>query len=430
MLARQQDGRSVFGGQIAEETMRLSRKFLTLAVSAMAVAATLAPASQAPAQDEIPVGVLLPLSGSVAPIGINNRRGHELAVDEINAAGGIKSLGGARLVLIDGDTQGNPNVGMSEVEKLGRRNVVAIMGAYQSGVTFPTTQIAERLGIPFIDPVAIADSITEGRGFKYTFKVAPLASWYARDQIRFLVDTSKAAGQPAKSIVLLHEDTLFGTSTAEGQVKAAGEFGIEILADISYPKDTPDMTSTIAQVKDLNPDAVLLVSYINDAVLITKTMKELDVNIPIIGTSAGHIDPAYIANLGKDADLTFTVGEWNTDLGKTGVAEISARFEKKFGVPMNGHAAETYMSTMVLRDALERAGSTDRDKLRAALAETTICGEANILPYQCVRFGESGQSPEAQLVVLQIVDGVHRTVWPPEVAATAPAWPVPAWGSR
>lgn len=408
-----------------------SFKSVALALTAVAVgAAGLMPASPARAQEEIPVGILLPLSGSVAPIGINNRRGHELAVEEINAAGGIKSLGGAKLTMIDGDTQGNPNVGMSEVEKLARRDVVAIMGAYQSGVTFPTTQVAERLGVPYIDPVAIADKITEGRGFKHIFKIAPKASWYARDQVRFLVDISEAAGEPAESVVLLHEDTLFGTSTAEGQIAAAKEYGIEVLADISYPKDTPEMTSTIARIKELDPDALLLVSYINDAVLITNTMKELGVNIPIIGTSAGHIDPAYISNLAEDADLTFTVGEWNTDLDKPGVQEIAARFKEKFGVAMNGHAAETYMATMVLRDALERAGTTDRKALRDALAETEICGERNILPYDCIRFDESGQSPEAQLVILQIQDGEHTTVWPEAVAASEAVWPVPAWDER
>lgn len=410
--------------------MTRSFKSVTLALAAAVAAAGLMPATPAQAQEEIPVGILLPLSGSVAPIGINNRRGHELAIEEINAAGGIKSLGGAKLKMIDGDTQGNPNVGMSEVEKLARQDVVAILGAYQSGVTFPTTQVAERLGVPYIDPVAIADKITEGRGFEHIFKIAPKASWYARDQIRFLVDVSEAAGDPAESVVLLHEDTLFGTSTAEGQVAAAKEFGIEVLADISYPKDTPEMTSTIARIKELNPDALLLVSYINDAVLITNTMKELGVNIPIIGTSAGHIDPAYISNLGEDADLTFTVGEWNTDLDKPGVEEIAARFKEKFGVAMNGHAAETYMATMVLRDALERAGTTDRAALRDALAETEICGDANILPYDCIRFDESGQSPEAQLVILQIQDGEHTTVWPEAVAASEAVWPVPAWDDR
>lgn len=384
---------------------------------------------QASAAEDIKVGILLPLSGSVAPIGINNRRGHELAIDEINAAGGIKSMGGAKLVMVDGDTQGKPEVGMSEVEKLARKGVTVIMGAYQSGVTFPSTQIAEKLKVPFIDPVAIADSITS-RGFKYTFKVAPQASWYARDQIRFLQYASEKGGKPAKSAVLLYEDTLFGQSTSKGQEASAKELGIEILANIPYPKDTPDMTSTIAKIKQLNPDAILLVSYISDAVLITKTMRELDVNIPMIGTSAGHIDPAYVSNLGKYADYTFTVGEWATDLKAAGVAEIAARFEKKFGIPMNGHAAETYMSTMALRDALERAGSADREKLRAALAETKICGDANILPYDCVMFDETGQSPQAQLIVLQIIDGKHTTVWPAEVAATDPVWPVPTWSSR
>jgi branched-chain amino acid transport system substrate-binding protein len=411
------------------EERRVFGRLMAGSAAAAVLATGLWAGGPAAAADDVKVGILLPLSGSVAPIGINNRRGHELAIDEINAAGGIKSMGGAKLVMIDGDTQGKPEVGMSEVEKLSRKGVAVIMGAYQSGVTFPSTQIAEKLKVPFIDPVAIADSITS-RGFKYTFKVAPQASWYARDQIRFLKYASEKGGKPAKTAVLLFEDTLFGQSTSKGQEAAAKELGIKILDKISYPKDTPDMTSTIARIKELNPDAILLVSYISDAVLITKTMRELDVNIPMIGTSAGHIDPAYITNLGKYANFTFTVGEWNPDLKAPGVAEISARFEKKFGVPMNGHAAETYMSTMVLRDALERAGTTDREKLRAAIAEAKICGDANILPYDCVMFDKTGQSPQAQLVVLQILDGKHTTVWPPEVAAADPVWPVPSWSDR
>ena len=373
------------------------------------------------AADTVKVGILLPLSGSVAPIGVNNRRGHEFAVEEINANGGIKALGGAKLEMIDGDTQGKPEIGITELQKLERKGVVAIMGAYQSGVTFPVTQVSEKLRVPFIDPVAIADSITS-RGFKYLFKVSPQASWYARDQIRFV--------KPVKSVVLLHEDTLFGKSTGDGQVAAAEQFGIKVLDRIAYPKDSPDMTATMAKIKQMNPDAVLLVSYLSDAVLITKTMKELGINAPIVGTSAGHIDPAYISTLGKDADYTFTVGEWATDVKKKGVVEISKRFKEKFGVDMNGHAAETYMSTYVLADALERAGSTDRKKLRDALAETKLCGDQNILPYDCVRFDQTGQSPEAQLIIMQIIDGQHKTVWPFDAASASLEWPVPAWTAR
>lgn len=389
------------------------------------------PAS-APAEEtkEVKVGILLPLSGSIAPIGINNRRGHELAVEEINAAGGIKSLGGAKLTMIDGDTEGDPKIGMSQTEKLARRGVVAIMGAYQSGVTFPTTQVAEKLQVPYIDPVAIADKITEGRNFHYIFKVAPKASWYARDQIRFLKYAGDKAGKPVKSVVLMHEDTLFGQSTANGELRFAKEYGLEVLDNIAYPHNTADVTSTVAHIKELNPDAILFVSYISDAVLITKTMRELDVNIPIIGTSAGHIDPAYVSNLGDTANYTFTIGEWNPDIDKPGVKEIAARFMDKFGVAMNGHAAETYMSTMALRDALESTGSTDRRKLRDALAQTKICGDRNILPYECLEFDASGQNPHAQLVMLQIIDGEYKTVWPPEVASAEPVWPVPSWSQH
>jgi branched-chain amino acid transport system substrate-binding protein len=382
------------------------------------------------AAEDIKVGILLPLSGSVAPIGQNNRRGHELAIDEINAAGGIKSLGGAKLVMVDGDTQGTPNVGIQETEKLAQQGVVAILGAYQSSVTFPTTQIAEKLQVPFIDPVAIADKITEGRNFKYTFKVSPKASWYARDQLAFVKWVGEKTGNPVKSVVLMFEDTLFGQATSKGQAHFAAEYGIEVLDKVPYPKDTPDMTATISRIKSLNPDALVLVSYISDAVLITKTMKELGVNIPILGTSAGHIDPAYVANLGELANFSFTVGEWNPDLKKAGAADINERFEKKFGIPMNGHAAETYMSTMVLRDALERAGSTDRKKLRDALAETEICGDKNLLPYDCIKFDESGQSPQGQLTILQVQDGEFVSVWPEAIAAAEVVWPVPAWDNR
>jgi branched-chain amino acid transport system substrate-binding protein len=412
---------------IAKSALRRAKILPVIGAAAMALAAFASPSSAA---DDVKVGILLPLSGAVAPIGQNNRRGHELAIEEINASGGIKSLGGAKLVLVDGDTQGNPNVGIQETEKLARQGVVAIMGAYQSNVTFPTTQIAEKLQVPYIDPVAIADSITEGRNFKYTFKVSPKASWYARDQFAFIQWLGEKTDKPVKTAVLMFEDTLFGKSTSSGQEKSAAEYGIEIIDKISYPASTPDMTATISRIKSLNPDALILVSYISDAVLITKTMKELGVNIPILGTSAGHIDPAYIANLGELAEYSFTVGEWSPDLKKAGAADVNKRFQEKFGIPMNGHAAETYMSTMVLRDALERAGSTDRKKLRDALAETNICGDANLLPYDCIKFDESGQSPQGRLTILQVQNGEFVSVWPDGIAAAQVNWPVPDWEKR
>lgn len=197
---------------------------IALSVSISALAAIMlgtVPSSTAIAADDVKIGILLPLSGPIAPIGQNNRRGHALAVDEINAAGGIKSLGGAKLVMVDGDTQGNPKVGIQETEKLITQRVSAILGAYQSNVTFPTTQIAEKSGVPYIDPVAIADSITEGRNFKFTFKVAPKASWYARDQLKFIKWVWPAAGSEDTELgVLMGPEVDHGTTEVYARVQA------------------------------------------------------------------------------------------------------------------------------------------------------------------------------------------------------------------
>ena len=160
--------------------------------------------------------------------------------------GGIKSLGGAKLVMIDGDTQGNPKTGIQETEKLATQGVAAILGAYQSNVTFPTTQIAEKSGVPYIDPVAIADTITEGRNFKYTFKVAPKASWYARDQLKFIKWVGETSGKPVKRIILMYEDTLFGQSTSKGQEPRPRNSASKWSKRSPTRPKRPDMTPTIS----------------------------------------------------------------------------------------------------------------------------------------------------------------------------------------
>jgi len=140
---------------------------------------------------DVVIGNILPLSGPVAPIGKVGREIREMAVEEINAAGGIKSMGGAKLKMIYADSRGDPKVAMTEAERLITKDkVVCITGAYQSAVTYPSTEVAERYKVPYLVPVSVRDAITE-RGFKYTFRVAAKASWYARDQINFI----KALGE-------------------------------------------------------------------------------------------------------------------------------------------------------------------------------------------------------------------------------------------
>jgi len=401
---------------------KLSSVFLGLSLLAFASAAI--------AAEEIKIGIVLPMSGPLAKVGLTNLWGHELAVDDINKAGGIKSMGGAKLKLIVADSQGKPEIGNSETERLIRDGVAVIMGAYQSAVTFTGTQVAERYKTPYIVPVSIADKITE-RGFKYTFRPESKASWFARDQFRAIRDFAKQTGTEIKRVALLYEDTLYGQSTAKGQRKYAKEMGWKVVADISYPANTPDMTTTIAKLKAAKPDVVVHNSYMNDSLLLARTSKELDFNPKaFFATGAGPKDPNFAKVLGKDAEYWLIISEWNGDMKREGAADLNARFSKRFGQAMDGIAAMTYISTWILEDALERAGSADREKLRAALAKTDITsGPAASVATGRIRFDAKGQNDFTNLVT-QIIGGTQRTVWPAEAASRKAVFPVPKWKER
>jgi branched-chain amino acid transport system substrate-binding protein len=402
------------------------KKILTglLVLSVMAIALP------AIAEEEIKVGIVLPMSGPLAKVGLTNLWGHELAVEDINGAGGIKSMGGAKLKLIVADSQGKPEIGNSETERLIRDGVAVIMGAYQSAVSFTGTQVAERYKTPYIIPVSVADKITE-RNFKYTFRPESKASWFARDQFYAIRDFAKENGIVIKRVAILYEDTLYGQSTAKGQRKYAKEMGWKVAADISYPANTPDMTTTIAKLKASKPDVVVHNSYMNDSLLLARTSKELDFNPKaFFAAGAGPKDPNFAKVLGKDSEYWLVISEWNGDMKREGAYDLNERFTKKFGQAMDGIAAMCYISTWILQDALERAGSADREKLRAALAKTNITsGPASMVATGRISFDDQGQNDFTNLVT-QIIDGKQRTVWPPGAAARSAIFPVPKWKER
>ena len=383
-------------------------------------AATEAPsggANQDAAGNTIKVGALYPLTGDLAKLGEENKDGLQLAIDEINAAGGIASLGGAKIELVWGDSQGKPEVGISEVTRLAENEkVVAIIGAYQSGVTTPATQEAERLGVPFIVSMAVSDKITE-RGFKYTFRICPKASWYAKDQVSFVKDLKDLAGLDIKKVVLLHEDTDFGESTAAGQKKYLEEAGIEMALEVKYSASAADLTTEVAKVKAANPDAVLTVTYLNDSVLIARAREALGMtNIPFIDAAGGTVDPEFIKQLGPTAEGWFTEIEYTKYAA--GAEKLNDAYKAKFGVDITGNGAYAYQAGYVIADALERAKSTDRNAVRDAIAATNLpSGPKMVLPTDKLVFGDDGQNPSAPLFVVQVQGGELIPVWPAEYAA-------------
>lgn len=381
-------------------------------------AATQPPAAQPPASGgTVKVGAIYPITGDLAKLGEENKNGLQLAIDEINAAGGIKSMGGAKIDLVWGDTQGKPEVGISEVTRLVQNeNVVAIIGAYQSGVTTPSTQEAERLSTPFIVSMAVSDKITE-RGFKYTFRICPKASWYAKDQVTFVKDLKDLVGLDVKKVALLHEDTDFGESTAAGQKKYLQDAGIEMALEVKYPASAADLTTEVSKVKAVNPDAVLTVTYLNDSVLIARAREALGMtNVPFIDAAGGTVDPEFIKQLGQTAEGWFTEIEYTKYAA--GAETLNNNYKAKYGADITGNGAYAYQAGYVIADALERAGSADRNAVRDAIAKTDMpAGPKMILPTAKLVFDEQGQNPSAPLFVVQVQGGELIPVWPAAYAA-------------
>ncbi len=395
-----------------------------------------------PAVKEVKVGVLLPLTGPASHEGWYARHAIELAIEHINKRGGVKSLGGAKLVPIFADTTGKPEVGMAECERLITLEKVDVLtGCYQSAVTFPVSGVAEKHKVPFMVADAISDKITE-QGYKWVFRIHGKASWYGRDAVKFIMDMNKKYGTNFKNIGLVYEDDEFGKSSAEGfksyLSKLAPDY--KIVIEESYPVAAADLTPLATKVKAANPDILLHVAYVSDAMLFMKSMKTLRwYPKAYVGLgAAGQSHPDFIKGLGVDSYFTFTQTEWQPDLLLSPKLKdfdwVNKEYKAKTGEDMTGIPADCYSSTWVLYYAIEKAGSLDKDKIREALASMVIdlpSKEVNvILPYEKIDLTVDGQNPHTAICTAQILNGKFKIVWPVGYATVDAVWPAPSWEKR
>jgi branched-chain amino acid transport system substrate-binding protein len=362
---------------------------------------------------EIKIGTLYPVSGDLAKLGDQCMSGVKLAVEEINAAGGIKSMGGAKLTLVEADSQGKPDVAISEVERLCQQDQVsAILGTYQSSVALPATQAAERQQTTMLITTAVADDVTD-KGYKYIFRICPKASWYAKDQINFCQAMPELGGPTIKTVALLHEDTDFGQSTSKGQIQYAEEAGLEVVANIAYPASSADLTTQVSKIKAANPDIVLTTTYLNDSILIAQARETLGMSQIFFDAAGGTVDPQFIKTLGDAAENWLTEIEFAPDASPTS-EELNTAYKAKYGVDMTGNGMDGYQGVYVLAKALEDAGSADRAKLRDAMANVKMVAGTDrvVIPTKEITFTEDGQIADAPLYVVQIQKGVFETLFP------------------
>ena len=413
--------------------------------SSIAIGLGLGVAGFAHAQAEVKIGVIYPLTGPGAAVGAELRSALELAVDIINngapgiaelpfsAGKGLPNLKGAKIKLVFADHQANPQTGATEAERLiTQEKVVAIVGAYNSAVTATASQVAERAGIPFLNPESSSASLT-ARGFKWFFRTTPHDDLFVHNAFEFLKELEAKRGIKPGVVVTLNENGLWGTETAKLQAKLAPEYKLNLVKQVGYPAKSTQLTSEVQTLKAAAPNLVLQSSYTADAILSMKTYKELGFSPDmILANNAGFTDTDFIKTLGKDAEYVITREVWALDLASSNplIKQVNDLFNSRYKINFTGNSSRTFTGLMVIADAINRAGSTEPEAVRKALAATDLPGSKLIMPWKGVKFDATGQNTLGQGILVQIVDGKYNTVWPFAMAAREVVWPMPKWDQR
>jgi branched-chain amino acid transport system substrate-binding protein len=413
---------------------------------ALLVAFALAPVRPAAAA-EVVIGAIYPLSGGLAKTGLDIKDAIELAVDLVNGdhdvalplgkGKGLPNLGGATVRVVFADHQASPEKGLSEAERLvTQEKVVALLGCYNSNVTATASQASERLRVPFLNPESTSPLLT-ARNFRWFFRTTPTDDEFSENFFKFLEDMKKK-GQGVSKVALMYENTLFGTDVGKFEKRYAEKYGYQVVADVPYDAKSTNLNSEIQRVKSAGPEVLLQASYTNDAILSTRTMKELDFRPKaILAMDAGHSSSEFIPTMGKDAEGILSREVWSLDLGakKPIVRQVNELFRKKTqqtrgqAIDMDGTSARSFVGMLVLAEAINRAGSTEPERIRTALEQTNLGADALIMPWQGVRFDpKTHQNTLGQGIIVQIQEGKYRTVYPFDLAVAEVKWPLSGWG--
>jgi branched-chain amino acid transport system substrate-binding protein len=399
--------------------MRNRRSFL---IDSAAGASTLAFPLIAGAQPKaIKVGILHPVTGALAFSGQQCREGALMAIDDVNKTG-IKSLGGAKLEVLLGDAQSTPQAGAAEVEKMNEAGVSAVVGAFASAICLATTQAAAKYNLPHVVDVGVADQIVQ-RGLKNTFRFGPGYAACAQVAVSNLHVLNTLAGKPAKTVMIIHEESLFGTGTANLLARELPGFGFQVVEVIKHANPTRDFNNIVLRMKSLNPDIVIPANYYNEYALLVRTMQQQKVVPKAIYSVLGGAASSYkfLKEFPDAANGIIDCNHWFNPKDKR-AAELRKRVEAK-GLFFTYEIFNTYTAVRLLADAIERASSADRAAITDALAKSTFSD--HFMPYGATRF-ENGQNMGAQPLMTQVIKGDIRVIVPRDYREADPIFPLRA----
>jgi branched-chain amino acid transport system substrate-binding protein len=399
-------------------TIRLSRRAALLTTAAGV--GTLAMPAVLRAQGGVKLGLLQPVSGALSYSGQQGRLGAAIAVEELNAAGGIKGIG--KIEAIQGDAQSTPEGGTAEVEKMNSAGVAAIVGGYASSICLAASQAAARYDLPYVVDVGVTDAIVT-RGLKNTFRFGPGFGVIAKSALDNLVTINDQAGKAAKTVMIVHEDSAFGSGLAKLLNAQLPGRGFQILETIPHPTPTRDFNNVVLKMKAANPDIVIPANYYNEYVLLARTMLQQKVRPKAIYSVLGGAASSYkfVKEFPDAAKYIMDCNHWFDPRNPKALA-LKKKVEEK-GQFYTYEVFMNYSAVLLTADAIERAGGTDRAKIIAALESSTFKG--HVMPYGPTKF-VNGQNQGAAPVNTQVLDGDIKVIFPAEFANAKAVYPMPA----
>jgi branched-chain amino acid transport system substrate-binding protein len=375
------------------------------------------------------VGAVVPLTGTSALWGRRTLAGLQLASELANDAGGIRALGSARLVCAVGDSHSRAENAARHAERLIARGAVALVGCNQSAASLVVSDVAEQTQIPFIIPTDLEPVITT-RGVMFTFRLGPTLDAYAHDLLGYIRDLGATLSRPPRRVALLSESSVMGRIAGDGVRRAAGALGFEVVDTTFYnPALVNDFGAYVAGYRRAAVEVVIGHNSLEDAIRIAHAMSAAHFNPKACGgILGGQASPGYVSALGRLADNVLGTTGWWPNLDVPGQGTLQSRYRERAQEPIDAAAAAGISAIAVICDALERAGSTERRTLRAAIAATDLRpGERMLLQLRGVRFLPSGDNDRARGLVLVVKDGAPQLVAPREYAKATALYPKPPW---
>jgi len=364
--------------------------------------------------ETIKIGAPFPLTGAWAEGGQNSLNGVELGIEDINAAGGIQALGGAKLELVSADTgSSDPNQAASVTRRLVEEKVSALIGSYVSAFSLTATTEAEKAKIPMITQ-SFVDSLTE-RGYKYTFQIPPKSSAFGTNSVTYMVELIEQNNLGIKKVAFVANNDANSIGSIESGQKAAQEAGMEVVLTETFPPGITDATPIITKIRNTQPELIFMAGVLQDQILIIRAMRSQGIEAPVVGMGGGgFLGKGFAEALGEYSDYAFSLAAWNWDLKYPGVEDVNKRYMERYNAPfMPQEAGESYIAAWLIKEAIEAAGSADPEKIREQLSSLNFdTGAGAMMTGGKVKFDETGMNAGVYPVMIEWLNGLPHTVWP------------------